>query len=261
MLINIQNIDIHVTEPELTGTEKEPLLLFIHGAGNNAELWEHQADYFKGLHPVCRLELPGHGHSTGQGETDIGAYAQWTRQVIAQTFSGQPLVLAGHSMGGAVIQELALDPLPEIKGLILIGTGAKLGVTPVILEMLGRNPEEFFQSIAIAAFDPETPARLRQPVIASIRSCAPAVILGDFRACDRFDIRERLKDIHLPTLILCGKRDKLTPIKYSQYLHEHIAGSDLALFDKAGHMVMVEQAEQVNKAIRNFLEMHTWDGS
>ncbi len=255
MFILIQGNHIHVTEPELTGTEKGPLLLFIHGAGNNAELWQHQAGYFRGLYPVYCLELPGHGLSKGPSETDIAAYARATRRVIAEAFSGQPLVLVGHSMGGAVVQELAVNaPAEEIKGLILIGTGAKLGVTPAILEMLAKNPEDFFQSIDIAAFDPETPSRLRQPVIASIRHCDPAVILGDFRACDRFDIRERLQDIHLPTLILCGKRDKLTPVKYSHYLHEHIAESELAIFDKAGHMVMVEQAEQVNNRIRQFLK-------
>jgi pimeloyl-ACP methyl ester carboxylesterase len=254
MFILIQGNHIHVTEPELTGTEKGPALFFIHGAGNNAELWQHQADYFKGLHPVYRLELPGHGRSTGQGETDIAAYARWTRRVIAEAFSGQPLLLVGHSLGGAVVQELAADPPAEIKGLILIGTGAKLGVVPEILTMLAQDPEAFFQSIDIAAFDPETPSRLRQPVIASIRHCDPAVILGDFRACDRFDIRERLQDIHLPTLILCGKRDKLSPVKYSLYLHEHIVDSELALFDQAGHMVMVEQAEQVNNRIRQFLK-------
>jgi pimeloyl-ACP methyl ester carboxylesterase len=253
MFILSQDNPIHVTEPELTGTENGPLLLFIHGAGNNAELWQHQTGYFKGRHPAYCLELPGHGLSKGQGETDIADYARATRQVIAETFCGQSLVLVGHSLGGAIVQELAVNPPAEIKGLILIGTGAKLGVTPAILEMLAKNPEEFFQSIDIAAFDPETPARLRQPVIASIRRCDPAVILGDFRACDRFDIRERLQHIHLPTLILCGKRDKLTPLKYSLYLHEHIPGSELAIFDQAGHMVMVEQAQPVNKAIHQFI--------
>jgi pimeloyl-ACP methyl ester carboxylesterase len=258
MFLKIQNIDIHIAELELTGTEKGPLLLFIHGAGNNTELWQHQAAYFRGLHPVYCLDLPGHGLSKGQGETEIAAYARWVRQLIAEAFSGQPLVLIGHSMGGAVAQELAADPPAEIKGLILIGTGAKLGVTPAILEMLERNPEEFFQSIDIAAFDPATPTRLREPVTASIRQCDPAVILGDFRACDRFDIRERLQDIHLPTLILCGKRDKLTPLKYSHYLHEHIQNSEVSFFDQAGHMVMVEQADSVNWTINEFLKRYSY---
>jgi pimeloyl-ACP methyl ester carboxylesterase len=258
MFLKIQNIDIHIAEPELTGTEKEPSLFFIHGAGNNAELWQHQAGYFRGLHPVYCLELPGHGLSKGPGETEIADYARWVRQVITEAFSAKPLVLIGHSLGGAVVQELAVNPPAEIKGLILIGTGAKLGVTPAILEMLAKNPEDFFQSVDIAAFDPETPARLKQPVIASIRQCDPAVILGDFRACDRFDIRERLQDIHLPTLILCGKRDKLTPLKYSLYLHEHIQGSELMIFDQAGHMVMVEQADSVNRTINEFLKRYSY---
>lgn len=63
----------------------------------------------------------------------------------------------------------------------------------------------------------------------------------------------RLPEIHLPTLIICGTEDRLTPVKYSQYLREHIAGSSLRLISDAGHYVMREQPLLVNQTIEEWL--------
>ena len=254
MLIDIDGTDIHIVEPEIQGTEKTPTLLFIHGAGGDASAWAPQADSFKGKHAVYLMELPGHGGSGGSGEEEISAYAEWVRKAVNQVLRNTPLVLVGHSMGGAIVQELALNPSPHVKGAVLVGTGAKLGVMPDIFEMLENNPESFFRTIGVAAFHLDTPLETREPFSQAIRKCPPAIIYSDFKACDRFDIRERLKGIRLPALILCGERDKLTPVKYSEFLHENLPSSRLEIIAGAGHMVMVEQAGSVNSVLARFLE-------
>ena len=63
----------------------------------------------------------------------------------------------------------------------------------------------------------------------------------------------RLHEIHLPTLIICGADDRYTPVKYSQYMHDRIQGSTLCILPNAGHEVMMEQPEQVNRAIDAWL--------
>jgi pimeloyl-ACP methyl ester carboxylesterase len=63
----------------------------------------------------------------------------------------------------------------------------------------------------------------------------------------------RVSEIHLPTLIICAAEDRLTPVKYSQYLHDHIAGSELQVIPNAGHYVMREQPERVNQVIEKWL--------
>jgi pimeloyl-ACP methyl ester carboxylesterase len=78
-------------------------------------------------------------------------------------------------------------------------------------------------------------------------------MLGDFRACDAFDVRERLGDISVPTLVIGGKDDRLTPPKFSEYLREHIPNARLLLVEEAGHMVMLEQPAVVTEAIADFL--------
>jgi pimeloyl-ACP methyl ester carboxylesterase len=64
----------------------------------------------------------------------------------------------------------------------------------------------------------------------------------------------RLSEIHLPTLIICGDEDRLTPVKYSQYLHSQIAGSTLRIIPDAGHYVFREQPEAVNSAIEKWMQ-------
>jgi pimeloyl-ACP methyl ester carboxylesterase len=157
-------------------------------------------------------------------------------------------------MGGAVVLQLALDPPPGLSGLALVGTGAKLAVTRAIFQMLREDTEAFVQSIDRFAFSQATPPALRERFIRVTRQCPPSVTYNDFQACDHFDIRDRLSEVKLPTLVLCGDEDQLTPVKYSRYLHETITGSRLVLIPRAGHMVMIEQPELFNRALASFLD-------
>jgi pimeloyl-ACP methyl ester carboxylesterase len=254
MIHDVSGRALQVLEPVLTGTEGDPSLLFIHGAGGNGEIWEDQVAFFEGSHSIFRLDLPGHGGSAPPGEDRIGAYAEWVLRITEKLFAKRPFVLAGHSMGGAIVLELALNPPDGLKGIVVIGSGAKLAVTRAIFQMLSENPEAFFESIGQFAFSSAAPIGLRERFIRLTRQCPPPVIFNDFQACDHFDIRNRLHEIRVPTLVLCGEEDQLTPAKYSRYLHENITASSLALISRAGHMVMSEHPDTLNGEINSFLE-------
>jgi pimeloyl-ACP methyl ester carboxylesterase len=81
--------------------------------------------------------------------------------------------------------------------------------------------------------------------------------LGDLIACDRFDVMERLEKIDVPTLVIAGAADQLTPPKYAHYITKHISNARLTLLEGAGHMVMLEQPEKVAQAVQDFLDHHT----
>ncbi|MFZ7113068.1 MAG: alpha/beta fold hydrolase [Desulfatiglandales bacterium] len=253
MIVHIDSLEIRVLEPEAVGTERSPALLFIHGAGGDGGIWDHQAAYFRGTHLAYRIDLPGHGGSTPLGEETIPAYARWVRKTIERALPDTPLILVGHSMGGAIVQELAGKPPPCLKGVVLVGTGAKLKVMPEIFEMLTKRPETFFATIDLAAFHPDTPEDVKAPVIRNMLKCPAVIIYSDFKACDRFDNREDLQDIRVPVLILCGARDKLTPVRYSEYLHAKLPSSQIEIIPGAGHMVMVEKPGAVNRSLDRFL--------
>ncbi|MBN1102319.1 MAG: alpha/beta hydrolase [Deltaproteobacteria bacterium] len=253
MHVTIRGTRIHIRQTLPVGGEREPSLVFVHGAGGDATIWDDQAAFFRGKHRVFCMELPGHGDSSGDGEDSISAYVDWVRGAIEVGLPSERIVLAGHSMGGAIALHFALNPPPALQGIVLLGSGARLGVMPAIFKMLKNDPEAFYGTIDMSAFAPSASAEIRQKVNRSIRACPPGVTLKDFRGCNGFDIRDRLREIALPSLIVCGQEDRLTPVKYSGYLHEHIPGSRLVLIPHAGHMVMAEKAEAVNEALEEFV--------
>src|SRR5262249_46237129 len=82
----------------------------------------------------------------------------------------------------------------------------------------------------------------------------PRVTYSDWIADDTFDVMRRVKDIHVPTLITCGADDRLTPVKYHQYLAAQIPGSQLTIVEKAGHWMFWEQPDAFTKHLRAFLD-------
>lgn len=254
MYIAVRGIELHVDESGEGGKGRDPSLLFLHGAGGDGAVWDFQAQFFRGKRPVYRVELPGHGLSAGHGEDGIAAYAEWVHGLIRDGLPLHDWVAVGHSMGGAIALQLALDRAPGLKGIVLVSTGAKLAVLPAILQMLEKDPDGFFNAIDLTAFCSNTPAEVREISSRSIRRTPPAVTLKDFRACNGFDVRSRLQEITLPALILCGENDRLTPVKYSELLRRNIASSRLIVIPEAGHMLMAEKPDLFNRSVQAFLE-------
>jgi pimeloyl-ACP methyl ester carboxylesterase len=82
----------------------------------------------------------------------------------------------------------------------------------------------------------------------------PAVLLSDFLCCDRFDIMDRVPEIKVPTLVIVGTQDEMTPVKYAQYLANKIPGSKLVIIEGATHSVATEKPDEVNEAIKEWRE-------
>ena len=81
----------------------------------------------------------------------------------------------------------------------------------------------------------------------------PAVLLNDFLCCDKFDIMDKVHSIKLPTLVICGSEDEMTPVKYAHYLASKIEGAIEVIYDGATHAVPREKPKEFNQAIERFL--------
>jgi pimeloyl-ACP methyl ester carboxylesterase len=232
--------------------EGRETILFIHGAGGGQYTWSYQKGFFeKEFNPII-IELPGHGESGGEGEQEIGKYAGHVLPFM-KALGLQQVFLVGHSMGGAIVQTLALSHPEVIKGNVLVGTGARLKVLPMILEGIRNNFAETVPKINRFAFSRKAPSDLIEKGVSLMSQCRVEVLYGDFLACDRFDVLHEVEKIVLPTLILCGEDDQLTPIKYSQFLQSRIKGSTLEVLPNAGHMVMMESSQAFNEKIKAFI--------
>lgn len=225
-------------------------MLFLHGAGGTHRHWGKQIQGLWGATLVC-LDLPGHGRSKGEGRQSVEEYADLVAEFIAALDLESPIVV-GHSMGGAIVLDLALRYGDQMGGLVLVGTGARLRVMPSLLEGLREEFESTVNLLCRYAYGPlasEEMARLGREEILAI---GPEVLLGDLLACDRFDVMDRLGEVWLPTLVICGEEDQLTPLKYSRFLGDHIQGARLITIPEAGHMVMVEKPQETTDAIAGF---------
>lgn len=228
-----------------------PSLLMIHGSGGNKDAW--RAQFGGGLKEMnlAAIDLPGHGDTPGPSMDKVEDYAAWLAEFIA---SG-PLrpVLMGHSLGGAIAQMVALTNPALIKGLILVGTGSRLKVLPAILDGLFSDFAATTKMIVKYAYDDNADPRLMELGYEEMMKRSPEVYHGDFSACNAFDVSGRLGEIKLPTLMIVGQGDKLTPPKYSEFLAKGIPGSTVRVIQDAGHMVALEQPKAFNQAVTEFM--------
>ena len=236
---------------ERAGNEDAPAIVFVHGSGGSAATWFMQLKGLSNDFHVIALELNGHGKSSdSSNENTIESYLTDIDDIVTQY---EKPVLAGHSMGGALSQLYALKHPENISGIILIGTGAKLRVSPLIFDMLENNFEGYVDATGSYMFCEETSTELIEASKIEIRKCKPSIINRDFAACDAFDVMEMISDISLPALILVGEKDIMTPVKYSKYLHEKLPNSTFHVIENAGHSVMLEQSEQFNAHIKEWM--------
>jgi len=233
-------------------------IVFIHGSGDSSRAWRLQVEGLGDHHKVFALDLPGHGlrKDTLPQETTVLDYAKEVHKIIQQELYLDHPIIAGHSLGGAIALTMALEYGEELGGLILIGTGARLRVLPASLEAARTTPQQARISLTKAGVAPVNVETVPPTILSEQIEPASYILYRDLSACDIFDCMARLQDIHLPTLIICGTDDTATPVKYSQYLHSHIAGSALRIIADAGHYVMREKPEAVNAAITEWLERH-----
>jgi pimeloyl-ACP methyl ester carboxylesterase len=230
-------------------------IVFIHGSGDSARVWRLQLEYF-GTDRAFAIDLPGHGRRIDSlpEEVSVLDYARSVHEIIFDELHLDHPVIAGHSLGGAVALAMGLEYGSELGGLILIGTGARLRVHPDLLKGAKETPQQAnlqLQQLAIAATT--NPSIFAGPAEEQAKT-ERNMLYRDLSACNIFDVMLRLGEIHLPTLIICGDEDRLTPVKYSQYLHSHIAGSTLRILPDAGHYVFREQPEAVNGAIEEWMQ-------
>ncbi|MBI3028695.1 MAG: alpha/beta hydrolase [Candidatus Rokubacteria bacterium] len=245
----VEGVGLHYLE---TGRGAATLCL-IHGAGGNTLAWIRQLEGLADMARVVALDLPGHGESAGDGSRQIEDYARIVSGFIRAAGLGK-VVLGGHSMGGGIAQTVALENPALCAGLVLVGTGARLRVLPRIFELLASDYAEGCAFITALGFGAAASQALKDGATVAMLGTRPDVAIGDFMACDAFDVMDRVGAICLPALAICGEDDQLTPPKYAEFLAAKIPGARLLLVEQAGHFVQLEQPEIVNAGIRDFLE-------
>ncbi len=222
-------------------------LVFIHGAGGSSRTWQLQKRDFTN-YQVEMVDLPGHGGKTGEGRDNIRDYAEEVRALIEGL---EDVVLVGHSMGGAIAMTYALTY--PLKACVLAGTGARLRVLPAILEQVRENYEPTIDLILEHAVYHKTEEIMKHSKEEMLKT-PPEITYRDFLACNKFDVMGEIEKLNIPTLVVCGDQDMMTPPKYSEYLAAKIPKSTLRIIKDCGHMLMLERPQEFNETIKEFLK-------
>jgi len=227
------------------------VLVLVHGAGGTHLDWPVQLRHITDT-TVYALDLPGHGRSDFPGRTSIKAYANDLSGFL-EALGLEPVILLGHSMGGAIILRVALQHPSAVKGLVLLSTGARLRVTSAILDKVLSDYDGVVDFVTKFAWSQNASPEMVSLGRRMLHQARPEIVHGDYVACNNYDLTDRLNEIDVPTLIIGGADDKMTPIANSQYLADHIIGANLVSVNGGGHMLAQEQPEPVASAVLEFL--------
>ena len=234
-----------------------PSLLLIHGSGVSAGYWINQLLGLQQAFRVTAIDLPGHGKSDPIARASVDTYADTVARFI-DALGLRRVIVAGHSLGGAVAIALAARLRETVSGLVLLASCVKLPrVESPGERLLAFLPGPlrrilFFSMAQKLLFAPGVPLGAVSIGMQELRSCPPDTILQDVQAARAMDLTAQAAAIDVPTLVICGSRDRLTPPALSEQLRALIPRSTLGIIEGAGHMLLLEVPLRVNQAIFDF---------
>jgi 3-oxoadipate enol-lactonase len=239
--------------------------VFIHGFPFSREMWEPQMNIMpNNIHAVA-YDVRGHGASdVGDGQFTIEIFVDDLIALLDHLLI-KKAILCGLSMGGYIALR-AFERHPErVCGLILCDTksepdtnAAKINRTLAMEAVKSAGVPAFAENFVKNIFWDKTFER-NPNVIAFIKQiiCAnsPRGICGTLLAlASRTDTTQALSSIHIPTCIIVGEHDMLTPPSDSETMHALINGSELHILAHAAHMSNLENSQEFNERIMTFLK-------
>jgi pimeloyl-ACP methyl ester carboxylesterase len=271
----------HLNRIELPGAEVnyvdvgegEPVL-FVHGLAGCWRNWLENIPYFAQHYRVLAPDLPGFGDSPNPSwDISMPAYGQMIHDFCEKLGIDRVAALVGNSMGGFVSTEAVIQQPERFDRLVLVSAA---GIS--FAEMQGRRTQALARAIEAAApflagdrkfvlgranarqfaFGGvmRAPAKLRPELLAE--QARPGLSAPGFAeamvSISGYDTRERLTEIEIPTLVVWGLNDRIVPVEAALGYHRLIPHSRLEIFERTGHVPMLERPRRFNDLVEQFIE-------
>ncbi len=244
-----------------------PLVVFLHGIGGNRTNWRRQLEALKDRFCAAAWDARGYGASEDPPtQLQFGDYAEDLQRLLDH-LKADRAHLVGLSMGGMIIQDFYARYPERAATLTLVDTSPGLGAAPeeVRRDFLARRLEPLKRGLRPADFAPalvevlvarSAPPSVREELIASMALLRPESYRQALEAIVTTDFREVLPKISVPTLVIVGEEDQLTPPAAAEYLAQSITGAEKVVLEGAGHLANIEQPQVFNATLRAFLDRH-----
>jgi len=251
-------------------------VLFVHGLGGSWQNWlENIPAIADAGYRAIAVDLPGFGASEMPAEKiSISGYAQFVGALLAELDTG-PVALVGNSMGGFIGAEVAIrfpEPLEQLVLVSAAGISVEHDRNEPVLAAMYRTERLMTMAVAglaaradavttrpglrkalmyvVAAHPDKLPGAL---VAEQVRGAGKEGFLPALDALTDYPIRDRLKEIAAPTLVVWGSEDRLVPVRDADVFEELIPDARKAVFQDTGHVAMLERPARFNRLLLDFL--------
>lgn len=231
-------------------------IIFIHGFGATSIVWKNQVKFLSDNATIIATDLRGWGYSSKPkgNRYRIRDHMNDITNLVS-SLGLDKFVLAGSSMGGLLALSYYFQYRNKVKALLLVGTRARARKDLGKLIQRARSSEykKIIKETALSSFSGNSRKAAQSQVLRSAMRATRECVLHTLEAFRNFDLTDRITQIDVPTMIIFGREDNITPIDEALYLNRKIENSVLELINHSGHLPMVERPVEFNRIIRHFL--------
>lgn len=246
------------------GNSSHNPIIFIHGFPYDHTMWKAQVELLKEKYFCVSYDIRGLGESpAGDGQFTMESFVDDLESIINQLKLNKP-VICGLSMGGYISLRALERMRDKFSGAILCDTRSEAdnnegklkraaGIKRINTEGLAPFVKDFITNCFGDYFKQHKSGELNR-IIEKSSAFNPVGVKGCLLAMlSRTDTTQSLSKINIPTLLICGEQDSLTPPTVMKEMFHKIPNAEFVEIKNAGHMTPIENPDEVNKAILNFL--------
>ncbi len=254
-------LEIHGTHVFYQYSEGEGIpLVFIHGWAGDHTRWKNQIEFFSNHFPVLIYDLEGHGKSDPAENYSMTHHAMTLSHLLERLGLSQ-IYLVGHSMGGMVAQQFAIDFPDRIQKLVLISTTSKIitsfrkRLAVLFMRFLLRiSFDKFFKVLLSYTQRPETSEEELNALVDYASKVPHKIIRRSFAQMTAFKASKNISTFEKPVLMLVGEKDPIISGLMARDLQENMPKSSLKIIESGYHELMVDNPDIINSCILDFIK-------